>query len=78
MSKRWKVVNKQTGEPWMPDSSITQKQFLMLFDSGFPAVVTDYGWDGYHVLSLDPKQWKVVWKATYLRGQLDSIEKDKL
>lgn len=30
MSKRWKVVNKQTGEPWMPDSSITRKQLLQI------------------------------------------------
>lgn len=77
MSKCWKVVNTRTGEQWVPDSSIKQKQFLMLFDSGFPAVVTDHGWDGYHVLALDPKQWKVVWKASYLHRQLDSTEKDK-
>lgn len=65
MNKKWKVVNRQTGETWKPLSP-NPKQWLMLYDSGYPAVVTDgggYG-SGYWITSLDPKIWKVVYKTS--------------
>lgn len=39
MTKKFYAVNKQTGARWKPQQN--QKQYLVMYDSGFLAVVTE-------------------------------------
>ena len=56
MSKKFKAVDRETGEVWKPSKN--QKQYLVLYDSGYAAVVTE---DFYsYIEPLDTKIWKVV------------------
>lgn len=57
MSKKFYAVNRETGERWKPTR---KSQFLVMYDSGYLAVVTDYGWDGASFQALDTKVWRVV------------------
>ena len=67
MSKKFYAVNRVTGEKWKPERttvnhrSTTQgvfRQYLMMYDSGYLAVVTE---DFYvYIKPLDPKIWKTV------------------
>lgn len=59
MSKKFYAVHRETGERWKP-SRFHDKQYLVMYDSGYLAVVTD---DFYtHIEPLDPKTWKSVVK----------------
>lgn len=56
MSKKFWAENLATGERWKPENG--KKQYLMMYDSGALAVVTE---DFYqHVAPLDTKTWKCV------------------
>lgn len=58
MSKKFYAVNKQTGERWKPQRE--QKQYLVMYDSGYLAVVTV---DFYtYIEPLDTEEWDVVLK----------------
>jgi hypothetical protein len=65
MSKKFWAVNRLTGEKWKPKKipdtpPFKGRQYLMLWDSGYPAVVTE---DFYLTMEpLDMKVWKLVWK----------------
>ncbi len=42
MSKKFWAVNRLTGEKWKPKTGpYTPPQYLMLWDSGYPAVVKE-------------------------------------
>lgn len=56
MSRKFYAVNRETGEKW--SSKKDCKEYLVMYDSGYLAVVTE---DFYtHVSPLDPKVWKKV------------------
>lgn len=56
MSKKFWAENRETGERWKPDPAL--KQYLVMYDSGYLAVVTE---DFYQtVLPLSLTTWKVV------------------
>ncbi len=58
MSKVFHAINKETAEMWKPESN--KKQWLMMYDSGYLAVVEQ---DFYtYVTPLDTKIWKTVVK----------------
>lgn len=57
MSKKFYAVHRETGERWVAPNKDT---FLMMYDSGFLAVVSDRGWDGWWIQPLDTKVWRVV------------------
>lgn len=58
MSKKFHAEHRITGEIWKPNTRNSGKQYLMMYDSGYLAVVTE---DFYTYISpLDPKEWKVV------------------
>jgi len=71
MSKKFYAVHRETGERWKPckDSS-TEHEYIVMYDTGYFAVVKDYGWDGLTIQALDTKVWKVIWKDKdeWLRG----------
>lgn len=56
MSKKFWAENRVTGSLWKPEKG--KKQYLMMYDSGYLAVVTE---DFYqYVAALDAKEWRVV------------------
>lgn len=62
MSKVFYAINRESGELWKPDTK-EKHQYLMLYDSGYAAVVTE---DFYtHVIPLDAKHWRVVFKGKH-------------
>lgn len=59
MSKKFWAENRQTGERWKPSGDY-QKEYLVMYDSGYLAVVKE---DYYQYVSpLDTKVWKKVIK----------------
>ena len=61
MSKKFYAVNRETGERWKPDSnSMADHQYLVMYDSGYLAVVSEYNWEGSLIAPLDTKVWKKV------------------
>lgn len=60
MSKKFWAVHRETGEKWKPKSN--SKQYLVMYDSGYLAVVTSCGYDGDFVTPLDHKLWRKVIK----------------
>ncbi len=62
MSKKFKAINRLTGEDWKPKKIVTGKQYLVLYDSGYAAVVTE---DFYtYIEPLDTKEWRVIMKGS--------------
>lgn len=62
MSKKFKAINRLTGEDWKPKKIDTGKQYLVLYDSGYAVVVTE---DFYtYIEPLDTKEWEVVMKGS--------------
>lgn len=61
MNKKWKAINKVTGEPWEPSSD--KDQFLVMYDTGVVDVVTDAGWDGYRFEPLDMTKYYILYKT---------------
>jgi hypothetical protein len=63
MSRKFYAINRETGERWKPkkkDSPFGYKQYLVMYDSGYLAVVTH---DFYvYIEPLDAKIWKVEYK----------------
>ena len=60
MAKKFKAVNRISGETWKPQKIYAGKQYLMLYDSGYAAVVTE---DFYIMVTpLNPKEWEVVFR----------------
>lgn len=58
MSKVFYAVNRETGERWKPEPN--KQQFLMMFDTGYLAVVEE---DFYtYITKLDNKIWQTVVK----------------
>jgi len=60
MSKKFHAVNRKTGEKWKP-SSTSHHQYLVMYDSGYLAVVNDAPYECW-VTTLDVKEWKKVMK----------------
>ncbi len=56
MSKKFHAVHRKTGERWKPSGN--DNQFLVLYDSGYAAVVTEQFYT--FITPLDPRVWKVV------------------
>lgn len=71
MSKKWKAINKVTGEPWKPSSD--RHQFLVMDNTGFIAVATDYGYDGYYFEPLDMTQYYIVYKRKWLETLTNTL-----
>ena len=61
MSKKFYATNRETGERWKPSNKY-DKEYLVMYDSGYLAVVKDYGYDGISIFPLDNKIWKTVIK----------------
>jgi hypothetical protein len=60
MSKKFWAENRTTGERWAPRKNTLAKSYLVLYDSGYLAVVHE---DFYTtILPLDPKEWKLCWR----------------
>lgn len=60
MSKKFFAVNRRTGEKWKPSKKNVEKEYLVMYDSGYLAVVTV---DFYiHIEPLSRKDWEVVLK----------------
>lgn len=58
MSRKFYAINRETGKRWYPDHTKDRNQYLMMYDSGYLAVVTE---DFYQYISpLDHKEWKVI------------------
>ena len=60
MSKVFWAENRETGEKWHPEPG-TKKQYLVMYDSGYLAVVTEDFY--YYITPLDDKIWKKVERA---------------
>ena len=57
MSKKFWAENRTTGERWTPRKGTLAKQYLVMYDSGYLAVVEE---DFYtYIHPLDPKEWKL-------------------
>lgn len=60
MSRKFYAINRETGERWTPEKrSYYIKQYLVMYDSGYLAVVTEHE-EGSHIVSLDHKKWVKV------------------
>ena len=58
MSRKFWAVNRQTGEKWKP----ARGEYLVMYDSGYLAVVDGVYWEGQYVVPLNPKEWECVHK----------------
>ena len=58
MSKKFWAINRQTGDRWKP----VRGEYLVMYDSGYLAVVEDSGLEGRYVVPLNPKEWECVHK----------------
>lgn len=63
MSKKFYAVNRQTGERWKPEKKESSaicpfRQYLVMYDSGYLAVVTEEFY--VYIQPLDPTEWKIV------------------
>lgn len=58
MSRKFWAINRATGERWKPEiKSSGVHQYLVMYDSGYLAVVTE---DFYtYITPLDAKEWEV-------------------
>lgn len=61
MSKKFYAVNRETGEKWKPNARHKEKQYLMMYDSGYLAIIIEYV-NSIGIYPLDPKIWKTVIK----------------
>lgn len=59
MSRKFFAVNRETGERWMPNPR-SGKQYLVMYDSGYLAVITEGGYYGIEIKPLDNKVWRKV------------------
>lgn len=64
MSKKFTAINRETGEQWKPRKD--KKEFLVMYDSGYLAVICDNGWDGNSINPLDAKVWRKEVKPSIL------------
>lgn len=64
MSKKFYAENRETGERWQPRKDTNE--YLVMYDSGYLAVVRDNGWDGHSITPLDKRSWKKVVKDNIL------------
>lgn len=68
MSRKFYAVNRITKERWKPANGV--KEYLMMYDSGYLAVVKE---DFYtYIVPLDPKIWETVVKVNILPKTKDS------
>ena len=58
MSRVFYAVNRETGERWLPNPH-EEKQYLVMYDSGYLAVVTFVPWENNYLAPLDPKIWRI-------------------
>ena len=57
MSRKFYAINRETGERWKPEK---EKQYLVMYDSGYLAVVTE---DFYtYINPLNTAIWKTIIK----------------
>lgn len=69
MSKKFYAINRKTGEKWKkPKDSSYDHEYLVLYDSGYAAVVRQEFYT--HIEPLDPKEWKVVMKDNLLKSNV--------
>lgn len=62
MSKKFYAENRETGQRWIKDPR-QMHQYLVMYDSGYLAVVTEYRYEGSSITPLDTKVWKTVLKG---------------
>ena len=63
VSRIFWAENRGNGKRWMPAlSSVVLNEYLVLYDSGKLAIVTDCGYSGTIVSPLDSKVWKLVFR----------------
>lgn len=71
MSRKFFAVHRETGERWTPDPRYS-KQYLVMYDSGYLAVVTQHRYEGATINPLDVKTWRKV-----LQGDKDAAPAPK-
>jgi hypothetical protein len=59
MSRKFYAVDRETGARWTPRERKYEKQYLVMYDSGYLAVVTEHE-EGAHIEPLNPKVWRKV------------------
>ena len=61
MSRKFYAVNRLSGESWKPNPHLSKKdkEFLVMYDSGYLAVVWVSLWET-SINPLDPKIWEKV------------------
>ena len=82
MSRLFYAVNRETGERWQPPTS-EQKffsgtdivhEYLMMYDTGTIAVVSEYSYGGEKISKpLCNKTWKVVFNES-MQNKIDKSE----
>ena len=73
MSCKFYAVHRESGKRWKPDPAVKGKQYLMMYDTGYLAVVTE---DFYTFISpLSIKEWEVQLAA--LREPLSDMDISK-
>lgn len=60
MSKLFHAVNRKTGERWKRTRDYADREYLVMYDSGYLAVVTENGYGDCNISPLDPKEWECV------------------
>jgi hypothetical protein len=75
MSRLFYAVNRETGERWKNDSNLCEGgAFLVLYDSGYAAVVSSDGWYT-HISPLCNKTWKIIFNDS-MQNKIDrSLDK---
>lgn len=69
MSTKFYAVNRDTGARWK--SGTRYPQYLMMYDSGYLAVVTNQGrYEGESISPLDTNKWQVIVKPNILKDKV--------
>lgn len=69
MSKYFTATNRKTGDDWKPHK---HGAYLVMYDSGNLAEVGPSDFYGTHISPLDPKEWKVKIKPSFL-GRIERL-----
>lgn len=61
LKKKLFAINKQTGEPWKPNTKMYEHHYLVICDTGVVSEVCT-NWGGYSLVSpLDKDAWEFIY-----------------
>lgn len=70
MSQKFYAVDRETGEKWVGHKDQYTHEYLVMYDTGYLAVVNDVAYETT-ISTLDPKKWRIVVKKNFIKKILE-------